>query len=52
MFTRHAESSHPLQDAPQENRPVGNEDREMSQHVCVLLQMVDIVIFVLLNTHG
>ncbi|XP_077683393.1 uncharacterized protein LOC144270649 isoform X5 [Eretmochelys imbricata] len=28
----HAESSHPLQDAPQESRPVTSEDREMSQH--------------------
>lgn len=32
-FSRHTESAHPLQDAPQESRPVNNEDREMSQHV-------------------
>ncbi|XP_005291821.1 pre-mRNA 3'-end-processing factor FIP1-like isoform X2 [Chrysemys picta bellii] len=31
-IARHAESSHPLQDAPQESRPVTGEDREMSQH--------------------
>uniref|UniRef100_A0A452I921 Pre-mRNA polyadenylation factor Fip1 domain-containing protein n=1 Tax=Gopherus agassizii TaxID=38772 RepID=A0A452I921_9SAUR len=31
-IARHAESSHPLQDAPQESRPVTSEDQEMSQH--------------------
>ncbi|NXQ32259.1 FIP1 factor, partial [Alaudala cheleensis] len=31
-FTRHPESAHPLQDAPQESRPANSEDRDMSQH--------------------
>lgn len=32
---RHTESAHPLQDPPQESRPVNSEDRDMSQHVRV-----------------
>lgn len=51
-FTRHTESAHPLQDAPQESRPVNNEDREMSQHVGVPLPTVHMGISVLLSTPG